>query len=627
MFMEAQGKLESSATGSQSGTFSLDPGSYPLNVPQWLAHSGRIQVPHYFGFFAGFLILLVLLQFPVRRALLAQAASEGKKGQVLDRQVRLVTFIMTLFTTFFGIWIWTVFHESAAPIWILIRLALAIVVVPSILFLEALALAVIELEDKQLPEPASGDREAQQVDDIMKAYKSDSGAYIRAREWLLALLIILFTILVEFEKYDIPFVGSYEGSLARIVMTFILATVAVIWISQSPGKEIGRKSPYRFLSLVIGPMWVHKAILFLSRVAQQICIDKPSEVTASFFTRLFNLSSEEPLPPSGERLFAEMIKRYGYGDCEIHQKYSIDDLGAAVLDQTETVYIGKGKKDSYLRLLISEVEFKEKPVVVSKEAFIVKELGASIDEDLKDWNGPRTRVDETVPEMQIDTDVRWLNGDRKIAEVRVTLMDRKLKKRQAFVLKVGIRAVMERGSFKGPKTPGRDWWSRKLAKPCYLADTTLKLDSASGEGKFKNVGFEVTQEEQRKVIRHEPETERFTTLQRDQDDKNRLDKKPQTWFGVSEDGRSLSVKLTQGLPGAKYQVTWEMIESEIRPDSDQFVPPPVIASSNGVAPEQLLSPLSGAIEAKLVNAAVIKSNETGPVNALDANSSAAPDAR
>jgi hypothetical protein len=546
---------------SHVGKFCFDQGKFTVQLPYAKHDGSRIElVSHYWG-----LIAVIIAVFLVSRPFIRRIVNPtrlGQKSTPADKQTTTkVTLWMTLFLTVFAIWINTALTETQG-FWIVLRFCLSFIVIPLILLLEALAMSVLELEDKELPEQIEKIGSIEQARIILQAYLIDSGAYLRAREWFLAGLIILLTMVVEFKKYDIPLLGSYEGGLARVVFTGVFATIAVIWTAQAPGKEIGKNRPIKFLCLWIGPQQVHKIVVQLSRLARWSCIDKPSQVTAHYLDGLLRMTDEPPLAPGGSRFFTELIKRYGYGDLAIEEVYTIDEFGGAELEQKETVYLGVDKELSYTRRFACDEPFVRLPEVTFKEAIIVSTLSASLDQDMKNWE--RGLGVEKVWDRHVRTKVEWLNDDRKTAIISVSLPLNRLQKDQAFVLTIKTKANTEPGAFKGPSNLGEDYWTRNLVKPCYQAQTLIKLKSPKFSAVFDRVAFTAFQEENSTLIVHEPETRRFKELQLLQDRKNKAIGITTT-DGVPIEGKSLFVKVSYGLPGVKYKTTWEMtLEPPIR---------------------------------------------------------------
>jgi hypothetical protein len=365
-------------------------------------------------------------------------------------------------------------------------------------------------------------------------------------------LIIFLTVLVEFDEYHVPFLGTFEGLVPRVAITAILATVAVIWVAQAPGKELGRTSPVGFLNLWKVPDLFHRVVLRLVRWANISRIDEPSDITARFLRGLFNLEEDRPLPPVGTRFFAELVRRYGYADCEVNETFAIGYGGSCALDQTQMTYIAEGT-GTYTRLLICDEPFTTSPQILECKAYIVPELSIRMDLDLEEWKEGKN-LHKPVPDFKIDKNITWQDPmTQKAAMITIALPDDDLADGEGFLLKLRIVANMSAKSFRGPGHTGPDSWSRTLfTKPCYKATTTFQLEPGTTPPYFRDVEYAVLQDYYDKVKENIRETERFNALQRE------ADLKRKTTRGVADDGKSLTIELLYGLPGAKYKVSWNM---------------------------------------------------------------------
>ena len=524
-------------------------------------------IPDYCIFLLSFFGVLALTYF-LTRQLLKHSNPQGGHPAGINAAAAKFSVWMTVFMTVCFIWGRTVAHDPST-FGMFIRIALAMIVIPSICLLEGMAMAVIELEDKELPEH-TGSLDTSQAKGILNGYLASDETYLRAREWFMAALIILLTLVVEFEKYYIPLVGTYEGGLARTVITVFLATVAVIWIAQAPGKGLGRKRPVTFLNFPLGPMLMNKIIFKIAAVAKWTGVDQPSDAVSNFLNGLFR-ETEPALAPGGPRLFAEMIRRYGFGEIFTQEQFLIEADGSGVLIQEELVYIGKGKVPAHIRHMFADVPFVQEPDILWRKAFIVPVLGASIEEDQKKW-GIEEDFDPLL-ERDVKYEKSWLDS-QKVAVITVTLPDDRLRDDQAYVLKMKTRARFEKGNFKVPGVADpHDWCNRTLSRPCYKAQTEIRLQPSIQSALFDNVTFKVTQKEQGVIYAHQQETVRFCKEQ----EWKATSGQPRTWNGVPEDGRSLTINLKEGLPGASYQIEWDMTygvgaTSVVYPPT----PPPVI---------------------------------------------------
>jgi hypothetical protein len=459
----------------------------------------------------------------------------------------------TAFTAVFVIWIATALDPQMGVGWGFFRCIVAAVAIVAILLVEALAMSVIELEDKELAEGVGETTDMDQVRRIVDSYLGDSIGYLRAREWFIAGLIVLVTMVVEFEKYKIPFVGTYEGPFVRVLFTGVFASVVVIWMAQSPGKELGKNRPVKFLSLWFGPQQAHALLTKLAKLASWSCINKPAELVSRVLEGALRMTNEPSLPPGGARLFAELIKRYGYGDCNVEEKYFVSPDGSARLEQSETAYLGWKKEVAYVRRISCEQPFLEPPQVVSMHAYVIPALSANLEQDLKNWQSRKLEYPK-VRDWEITRNVTFSDDTKKSAFITVSLPVEQLRSDQAYLLEISIAAKWPAKTFRGALCPGADWWSRKPQKPCYEAQTVIALEGGPNQVVIGRVSLEASQDEYGKKIPHTPETERFRRLQHLQSSAS------PSRNGVPEDGQSLTIKLRYGLPGVRYKAGWEVIE-------------------------------------------------------------------
>lgn len=549
--------------GPHIGTLCISQQTFQVPLPAgMLSGSDNIALPVPILFPVIITIIFFLLWRIVSR-LLKQPAAVKNSPQMSDHSVPKVAAWATGFIVVFVVWIVTAMSKGREG-WAALRIGFALVVIPVILVIEGLAMSVIELEDKELTEQIDKASGIEQARSIVEAYLTDSLGYLRAREWSIAGLIILLTMIVEFDKYEIPLVGTYEGSLARVFFTGVFASVAIIWTAQAPGKEIGKLRPVKFLSLWIGPLQAHKFLLKLSKAARWSCVDKPAELTALFLDGFLRMTDEPALSPGGSRFFAELIKRYGYGDCNVEEDYAINVDGSAKLQQSETVYLGYEKEFSYVRRFASPVPFCSDPRITSKKAWVVPALSASIENDLRKWE-QADQLFQELWEREIETSVYFPNKEKTVVAISVSLPTARLRRDQAYVLKIEFEVACGKGTFGDVGSLEGNYWARTPQKPCYQSRTTMTLCADSKNVVFNGISFEASQDEYGKPFLHLPETLRFKELQRQEDLKS-PDKGVATRDGVPRDGKELSVFIKYGLPGVRYKAAWHLTTESLAAD-------------------------------------------------------------
>jgi hypothetical protein len=519
---------------------SQEPGCYANHYVSYCVDSRpvalfgtAVALPRWSLFFLIVLCCLVLV-FLLRRTL-AAILPAGPNRFGLRLRAREALFSAWTCTFLLAVWVWVgTLMAEPNPWGRTFRIVVVLIVLPTIFLLEGLGLALLELRDKEIDHDEEF-RDRNQAISITSVFTRDFERYLRAREWFLGTLVIFLTVTVEFETYWVPFFGRIGGTAAHILMTAILVTIAVVWISQAPGKELGRTNPVEFLSLrILLPL--HNFVLWLRTLTDRTCIDEPSDVSAEGLRRLLNIRKEHPLGPGGNFFFSELVRRYGYVDCDVVETYEIFNDGSCNFTQTELAYIEPNLK-GYRRRFISPVAFVVKPEVTYR-GYIVPRLTLDLHTDLAVWRSIMATA-EPLQEFTVPLSQSWHDGG-KIAVIDITwdIEDHNLSANDAFFFSIRTTGSMGADTFNGPLNPGKDHWSRSLKKPCLRAQTTISLSKDANRAFLTKREFTARQDD-----RLQPrESARFLALQSK---------------GV-ENGRTITIDLINGLPGVSYRADWEV---------------------------------------------------------------------
>jgi hypothetical protein len=398
--------------------------------------------------------------------------------------------------------------------------------------LEAIELALAELEDKEI-ESAGQLQGRQQALRILREYGENSEAYLRAREWCFAALIICITLVVERGTYYVPFVGTVQGGIFRFAITVVLGTIAVVWFAQSPGKMAGRSNSIQFLDLLLLPTTAHILVLKVKHWSERLSIDEPSDVASAILNNILGLQNPQVLPPANNRIFTELARRYGYADCNVIEEIEIRADGSISLTQIEEVYLSRETK-SYRRQLTLPVEFLSEPSV-TVNGFVIGALSGPIDIAIEKWR--------TAPRRNCTVRCRTEFPDpknRKVVVVNVGIRTT-LGIDEAVYLRIEAKSMSQPSAFSSNNHPGEDYWRRSPVKPCFRAHTTLRLVDCEPKANFSEPIFEVKVDN----LPHSEESARFMGLQ----------VQPSV---LQEEAKVMQFDLTYALPGAQYEVRWKV---------------------------------------------------------------------
>ena len=466
---------------SDFGQFCVDTRHWAIPIQR--SHAGPIHIafPWLGVIFVGVVWLFLLALSGRLLVWIDKYKSMGSSVPSASGRFRHLKFatLATLFIAALTIWAVTLSAISGLPF--VARLVGAILVIPAVLSLEALGFAFLELADKEVEENVALISQTQ-VRRLVAEFETNVEAYFRAREWCLAALVILITLLVEFPQYAVPFVGTFSGWIPRTTMTIVLATLAVIWIAQAPGKELGRIYPVSFLSLPFLPQSAHSAVKKIMRLAESLSLNEPSDLAAVCIRKVLRLSEEEAISPGQVRIFSELVKRYGYGDCEVNEEFVISDDGSVKFEQIEWVYLSTDV-NPYHRVLTSDAPF----TAISKveyQVWAVPQI-TLLAPDIQTWINQKGR---RFPAYALaDPPKVVFSDDRKKATIDIDFEPNVRLSGEGIVIRVETAGEMSATAFRSPDRPGDDYWTRGLSKPCFRATTTIRFEELAKPARFHQV--------------------------------------------------------------------------------------------------------------------------------------------
>lgn len=190
---------------------------------------------------------------------------------------------------------------------------------------------------------------------ILREMRDDEDLVYEAREWLVTAAIVVVTLLCEFKRISLPFLGEIgplriPGVLeiqATTLFSVLFTTVPVLWLAQGPSKRIARGCPQNMLSGTGALVWI--LIKAVGRVTREAGLDKPSEVVSGLLQKIPQFSPDLHLRPSDSAFYLGSLQRYGYGLHRLSVNILIDDSGACTVTQRFLYYAISSPRSSFVR--------------------------------------------------------------------------------------------------------------------------------------------------------------------------------------------------------------------------------------------------------------------------------------
>ncbi len=211
---------------------------------------------------------------------------------------------------------------------VLLRLLGILVLLVFLFFFEALEIAYSLLRDRNRDE--FPDRAKILIDDMKARERFVYGA----REWLVTLIVVAITTLLEYDPHWIPFYGAPSKAFepAWHFIALILTALPILWLAQGPGKAWAKAAPLQALTFFMTrACW--KLVTWVGTLIERLWLDLPEKTVGKLTSYLARSGSQLQLRPSNEGFFIAGLQRYGMAihkisvtisigknGCHIHQK-------------------------------------------------------------------------------------------------------------------------------------------------------------------------------------------------------------------------------------------------------------------------------------------------------------------
>jgi hypothetical protein len=190
---------------------------------------------------------------------------------------------------------------------------------------------------------------------ILKQMHDNEDTVYEGREWLVTLMIVLITVIVDFDHIYVPFPHPLKGDWFHFVIvqlqdqyawlpirtttifSILFTTFPVLWLAQGPSKKIARRFPQRMVdagSLV----W-----LFVVRpvgwITDFLRLNGPSALIAHSWERIAGLKVDANLRASDQHYYLTSIQRYGYALHDIQMRVTVGSSGEATIEERLVYYV------------------------------------------------------------------------------------------------------------------------------------------------------------------------------------------------------------------------------------------------------------------------------------------------
>lgn len=155
---------------------------------------------------------------------------------------------------------------------------------------------------------------------------------------MIVLLVVFLSIKSDFEKIDLP-MGLNRYPHAHTVFSLLFTTFIVVWLCQSPSKELATQNSIAFLKLAqFSRLW-WPGIRMIGTVVDQIKIQQPSEWIVDRFSRLSQFRTPRDLRPSDAAYFLYGLKIFGYALFKLQETLTIEADGTSTFKQRGLFYV------------------------------------------------------------------------------------------------------------------------------------------------------------------------------------------------------------------------------------------------------------------------------------------------
>ncbi|HEY2811357.1 MAG TPA: hypothetical protein VGJ00_08225 [Rhabdochlamydiaceae bacterium] len=272
------------------------------------------------------------------------------------------------------IYVWTIniAADTAHPIRWVFLLCLMLLVY---FLLEGIELAVTELRDKD-PDVFDDHKISRAIKEINKK----RGLFYDSREWMIVLLVVFLSIKSDFEKIELP-MGLNRYPHAHTIFSLLFTTFIVVWLCQSPSKELATKNSVAFLKLAQFPRFWWPCIRMIGTVVEQIGLQEPSEWIVGKLSQLKPFRKPRDLRPSDAAYFLYGLKVFGYSLFKLQETVILNQDGTARFTQRGLFYVINGDPKEFGRWYEFDRQFKQ--IKRTIWAYFVAKPGETITPELQ----------------------------------------------------------------------------------------------------------------------------------------------------------------------------------------------------------------------------------------------------
>jgi hypothetical protein len=324
---------------------------------------------------------------------------------------------------------------------------------------------------------------------LKEMHKNESLVY-EAREWLVTILIVAITLILEFDHVYSPFSGNeivfpvipgFPPLSAPKFFSLLFGTLPVLWLVQGPSKRVARECPQKMLDAGV-IVWllvkgVGKGIEFFG-------LENPTRLASWVLTRDGGFRDESNLKPSDHAYFVSSLQRYGYALHNIALHVTIGPRGGCTIRQRVVYYVIARTHNIFTRKLTLDAPSKGFRLERS-EVYRAPTLG-DVDpngnkEIFKQLNGLAADPPQIPPKFEKllvspiviqSTDP----GNPRLCKYHVDTRGAIPEDLAAFALLAEFTTDWCDGAFKW--TPGEsDFFYTKFYSPCYCFQLTLETEA------------------------------------------------------------------------------------------------------------------------------------------------------
>lgn len=410
-----------------------------------------------------------------------------------------IPFALALFLL--SVWVASDLHsdkaDEATGSRLLLHLFVLVVLLVFIFFADALEVAYSLLRYRPL-EQFSGTTAR-----VMREMHDDEPLVYEAREWMVTILIVVITLIVDFDHIYLPFraqeikfppIPRLPDIPAGKLFSLLFATIPVLWIAQGPSKRVARERPQKMLELGTFMWWLVKKV----GAATEACgLNQPGDLVAGQMLKNEGFGEDSNLKPSDYAYFLASAERYGYTLHDISVQITINKDGSCEVTEGLVYYVICDFYQVFVRKLVFAQPSTGFTSRIEK-AFAVDRIKVA------DPSGKKSKIFEVldlIARSSYDGVQELARGSVDLTEVpdghSSLLRHYKVAVRQspndskAMAVHVQFQSTWGAGAFKTPPNTTTDYFFTNFDCPCYryqlwvdtADDCNFRLAEPSAEAK------------------------------------------------------------------------------------------------------------------------------------------------